>query len=768
MLSAMVVHNAVASEGNVNVTIKNDSLEASYSLADGTLSLRTLAGTNVFIPAARLLSGAAKAGIIKVQDPVFGKGMGIGVVSSGGKMDEVMLFRGLPFVLIRRSIANTGSEPVVISREETFAAILELGSPASELSVITTDGFQKGNKGAGSYAWIAVARPFKRNGVVAGWISNDIASGVLFSKEETGKILLTARSDFGTLRINPGKTRVLETLAVGYFDDARIGLEKWADTVARVCKIKLPAPITGYCTWYHARASDEKSLVRDAGIAAEKLKPYGFDFIQIDDGWQAGASKNGPHKDFTRVAPNGPYKGGMKPVADAVKGQGFIAGIWFMPFSGNWDDPWFGDKQDFWYRTKDGKPYETNWSGTMMDMSNPKALAYLREEVKRISDWGYRYFKMDGLHSGLGCKQTYPAMGYTEDNFGDSVVFNKEKTNIEIFRDALKMVRETAARDTFLLGCCCPQNFRSYSSSFGLVDAMRIGPDNGGNWNGWLTSPRASTVHYFLNGRIWYNDPDPVYLREGISMDQVRAMCSWQGLSGSLTVFSDSIGNLSDERLDVFRRIIPSHTATARPVDILENDERRIWLVTDTKGQTRRDVIGIYNWTGNPVDCVYDMGYIGLEPGIKYAAYEFWTGRTMILGGKLEVKLLPASCMVLAVRPLLERPFLLSTSRHVTQGMVDVAQEMWVQRTGVLSGRSSVVGKEPYELRIVAVSPWADWTVAGVSVSSADSRKGVKIEPGRSEKGLARFIINAPASREVSWSVKFVPMETKTPVAFGD
>ena len=38
---------------------------------------------------------------------------------------------------------------------------------------------------------------------------------------------------------------------------------------------------------------------------------------------------------------------------------------------------------------------------------------------------------MDGLHSGTGTKQTYPNLWYTEDDFGDSVLSDPDKTHIE-------------------------------------------------------------------------------------------------------------------------------------------------------------------------------------------------------------------------------------------------------------------------------------------------------------------------------------------------
>ena len=38
-------------------------------------------------------------------------------------------------------------------------------------------------------------------------------------------------------------------------------------------------------------------------MTAENLGPYGFGFIQIDDGWQAGERRNGSAKNFTAINP---------------------------------------------------------------------------------------------------------------------------------------------------------------------------------------------------------------------------------------------------------------------------------------------------------------------------------------------------------------------------------------------------------------------------------------------------------------------------------
>ena len=150
---------------------------------------------------------------------------------------------------------------------------------------------------------------------------------------------------------------------------------------------------------------------------------------------------------------------------------------------------------------------------------------------------------MDGLWTGSGVRPQYVNLGLQRRPHGRRRVPRSEKTNIEAFRSGLKLVREAAGPDVFLLGCCAPQNMRSYGGAFGLVDAMRVGPDNNGrNWHSMLTGPRIASRHYHLNGRIWYNDPDVVYVRDSLTLDQARANASWVNITGQLFMASDDFG----------------------------------------------------------------------------------------------------------------------------------------------------------------------------------------------------------------------------------
>ena len=176
----------------------------------------------------------------------------------------------------------------------------------AQVARLGTGGLLEPAKNPGSYAFLAVVNPRNRNGVVGGWLTHDRGSGVVFSPLDHDTVRIQAQLDYGRLRIKAGQQADTEMFALGYFDDARLGLEAYADAVARHYAIVLPPQHPGYCTWYMEKfggSCDEKHLVELADFAARNLRPFGFDFIQIDDGWQTGTTGNGPRRTSWPIAP---------------------------------------------------------------------------------------------------------------------------------------------------------------------------------------------------------------------------------------------------------------------------------------------------------------------------------------------------------------------------------------------------------------------------------------------------------------------------------
>ena len=363
-------------------TIENKTLTVRYDDAAGTFTAAEKATGKSFLTAGRLEGVPGNAQVESAKDSVFGKGRRIVVTLTDGGENSLELYRDLPFVLIRGTRHNGGRDLLDLTNAVPATFTLNLGKPAGELVTVGTGGLLAPDKNPGSYLFLTCADPATRRGVVAGWSTEDRGSGVLFSSVKDGQVEFKAQIDYGHLRIPAGQSATLETLAVGIFEDARIGSELYADAIKQQYAIKLPPPPAVYCSWYaekHGEAGDEKSTVELAKFAARELKPFGFGVVQIDDEWQDGPKLNGPRRGFDRVRPDGPYPHGIAPVAAEVEKAGLTFGLWWLPFARNYQDPEYQDRQHWFVKREDGKPYDTPWGGTCLDLTHPEVQAHLAQ-----------------------------------------------------------------------------------------------------------------------------------------------------------------------------------------------------------------------------------------------------------------------------------------------------------------------------------------------------------------------------------------------------
>jgi len=441
----------------------------------------------------------------------------------------------------------------------------------------------------------------------------------------------------------------------------------------------------------------------------------------------------------------------MAYTAKNIRSHGMVPGIWFMPWAGNRSNPYFDPA--IYARNPDGTPFhDGRWSGTCIDSTSPKGEAFIRERIKRIYDWGYRYFKIDGMHTGLATYNIYINTHYKDGDYeayGKVKLHDPDMTQAQAYRKCLKILQEEAP-EAMVLGCNVSQNMRSMGPAFGMIDAMRIGPDNGGaaqgRWNEVLRGPWHGSNLYFLDGRVWYNDPDPVYVRSSNPIEKARWMCSWLSVSGAMHTSSEQYDTLEPERLDLLKRCLPSHECTARPVDYLETNQPRIWLAENE----RMHVIGLFNWDEKEETAIeYDMGKLGLDKSKTYAGFDFWADTFITpFSGTLTQTLPGATCRVIAVNPLGQHPVLVSTSRHITQGLIDVLEEKWDAGSRTLSGKSKVVAGDLYELRIALPAE-------GAFQPSSATLGGKDMKIGPVANGGVRISITPDKSGTVDWNVEF-------------
>lgn len=745
-----------------SLAIENDTLRVTWQAEHSGFTLLHQPSGREFAPHLTVAGAAGgEARIVALPAGPFGAGQAIEVLQEDGSGGRIALFPGQPFAFVQALLANPTAGTRRFDTVPVLETDLEFGRPADSLKALGTAGLTAVDGHSGSYDFLAIADPATRAGVVSGWLTHNRGCGVLFSSVTNGVPTLRAPVDYGRLLLPAGQRTESETLAIGWFDDARLGLEHYADAVARRYDIHLRPQPDGYCTWYsdpHGGASDAVHLAELAEFAARALKPSGFDFLQIDDYWQDGKRRNGPAKIFIRHNPEGPYPDGLKPVAEHVAKLGLTTGLWWMPFAGDRDDPFFADKQEWFVHRPDGTPYWARWGGTSLDMTHPAARDYVAQVAHRISrDWGCKYFKMDGLWTGTAAELLYVNNAYKADDLGEAVFHRPEVTPIEAYRSGLQLVRQAAGDDVFFLGCNVSQNMRSFGASMGLLDAMRIGPDNGWEWNGLTRGPWHGANRWFLHGRIWHNDPDPVYVRASMPIEHARLLCSWVAISGQLTVASDWLPDLPPERLDLLKRILPNHGRHARPVDVFEHEMPQAWLLTDEQGGVRRDVVGLFNWQEKePAEIEISAERLGLPDAASYVGFDYWAGEFLPpFSGSLKARLEPGSCRVLAIRPAATHPQIISTSRHATQGIVELSDERWDAASRMLGATSRLVANDPCEIRLALPADGSSWRVSQVEVIGADDGKTtatiVAGPPG------IRFTLKSPSSGVVRWRVQFAP-----------
>ena len=214
-------------------------LASARTLAAGTLSIRneTLIASYNDVSNTFLLTERSARGLPQGRHAPGRCRQGQGRVSQRSGVQVRQAHRGVTCrrrLRVARSLPQPAIPPV--------GGELRNDTPAVTEVTMGTAGLTAPDKNPGSYLFLTCADPGTRRGVVAGWVTQDRGSGVLFSGVKDGRVEFKAQIDYGHLRIPAGQSATLETLAIGIFDDARIGQELYADAIKRQYAIKLPPP----------------------------------------------------------------------------------------------------------------------------------------------------------------------------------------------------------------------------------------------------------------------------------------------------------------------------------------------------------------------------------------------------------------------------------------------------------------------------------------------------------------------------------------------
>jgi hypothetical protein len=495
--------------------------------------------------------------------------------------------------------------------------------------------------------------------------------------------------------------------------------------------------VAGWTSWYaFFDKVTENDVKRTVDMLDETLRPFGFRYVQIDDGYQQLPIGVPDH--WLRA--NEKFPGGLASLRRYISERGLDPGIWTNV---SFQDQEAASAHPSWFvRTPDGRPARGNWVGFVMDGSAGTIETLVTPVYRALKEMGWTYFKLDALRH----------LRYEGYNSFSDFFARRGLDRERVFRGVVAAVRNAIGRDRYLLAC-----WGIRPELIGLVDGMRVGDDGFGY---------GSFAQYnSFNNVVWRNDPDHIELRQP---DGYRA-ATLTSLTGSVLMLTDPPEVYGTDRVEAARRTAPVlFTRPGQLYDVDPSRSARLGEVDTTVSGAgprpfdadQRLVVPRYQldiarpfeqWTvlarTDDREPAIDVTDLGLPAGRDFVAFEFWT-RTTLGVMRDRVTLPPVDAgyqvQVVCLRPRVDHPQLLATNRHVTCGGPDLAAVTW--EDGALAGTSEVVGGDEYA---IYVTEPPGFTVESVRAD------GAEVTGQALENGTRVIRLLNRAGGTVRWRVRY-------------
>ncbi len=521
-----------------------------------------------------------------------------------------------------------------------------------------------------------------------------------------------------------------------------------------------PRPPVSWSSWtaYYSRVT-ESDIVQNTDWLAEHLKPYGFEYVQLDDGYERGP--NGEHTWIDKwngeTFPHGPEW-----LTDHIRSKGLHAGLWLVPnaYAGA-----VRDHPDWYVRDKQGNLI-LDYKTPALDSTNPQVQAFLKKLFTTLDGWGFDYYKFDGEHA---LPAYVPALDHSK-------LYDSAIDPVSAYRKRLQLIRGVIGPKVFLELCPAgaPLNGIGYANSY------FNGQDVYNSWQGMFPMFASINANAFLNHVVTYLMPgegidiapymtyqeatlkrnseflDVVKSRErksagfGTTLAEAHTLVSYVALTGVAYPLASIMPELPEERVRLLKMSLP--TMPIYPVDLFSRGADMRWdtfkhTTADTYRQTfpeildlkvnaaagQYDVIAVTNWQNKPAAKVINLHEkLGLPEG-DYVVFDYWNQKLLgAFQNLLDVDSPPHDTRVLLVHRVQNHPQLVGTSRHIT-GAFSISELKWnAFAENTLSGTSTTVPGEPYRMFF--------YLPAGVhaqTVNALDSEgRAVSVEMHAGERSL--------------------------------
>lgn len=538
-------------------------------------------------------------------------------------------------------------------------------------------------------------------GSTVGRVSVDGANGVY---DRSGDWLLTFEGSAVTIRPNAKKGFDVGTsgpctirFRPNYYRD-HLGYFLWDKK-----KPLWTRPVAGWCSWMaYLQDVKEEDVLGAARFFSANLKDYGYDVIQIDDGYQRvkqfGQEHSGNEKfsDYW-TKPNEKFPHGMEAMAHEIKALGLIPGIWIGYYL-----PLGLQHAEGYVKDADGKPHKGPWVNYAVNGLDAAARneAYI-DTIREFKRQGWDYFKIDTLRHIL-----YDSYRQVPDYWRA-----RNQSMEQAYREIMSATKK-AAGNSYVLAC-----WGTLPELAGLADGARIGEDVGPDFESMRRSAKYIAQFQYLNNVVWHNDPDYMCFR--VPIEQARAWATMSFLGGGHIMVSDPVADYDAAHLDALRRVGPP--IFTKPLNIVSHKPDPEFMTLDAeKDGEQWKVIARFAWqdlpASNPTEAVF-----GLRK--KYLAFDFWDEKFLgIVEEPAFHALQKGSCQVICLRPAESHPQVLGTNRHLSQGVVELENVRWDGDR--LSGRFLRGSGQAWSLYVHVPK---GWNVGGVSAPHETSGEVLKL-----------------------------------------
>ena len=507
--------------------------------------------------------------------------------------------------------------------------------------------------------------------------------------------------------------------------------------------------LTGYCTWWAYRHGfTQETLDAMLAVFVEKHLPdFGYHYMQFDDTYQQG---NGSCPE-NWLNWNNKFPGGWKYSVKAIRDAGMKPGIWVHRIHRP-SDPHVKEiakEHPDWFVHKADGSLVSHRGFYMLDTTNKEAVDNMVRKLYRgLKEQGWDYVKIDGTGDLLRAYQNTEC-----DEF-----FKRHPTTPEqSLRKWDIVAREELGPDVYILACHTVGNARNV---IGLVDGARLSNDG--------FQPRTLAQYNFLEGVVWRNDPDhcdvlgewlmdtdammPVFgVEEDVPARTVirPAICA---MAGGVLMVSDKVEVYQDDRnIEGMKRSAPVLFTVPGQLYSCGRNTVPWWLqeidrpfdhwsvLARIQWGEKRESEWVFDFKGIPQQEV-KFADLGLHADREYVVFEFWTQR--YLGKHKGSFTAPAmdennGMQVFAIREARQHPWVLSTTRHISQGGVSLSDVKWDAGANTLSGKSAVVGGDPYVMTVYVPEGFKleSAEVGGQAVEVANQKETatVRIVPSKTE-----------------------------------